>query len=333
MSEMNSARWLVTGGAGYIGAHVVRSLISNKRQVLVVDDLSTGKENRVPANADFLQIRLQESKIVTRAIEEFQPVGIIHLAARKQARESTRDPLGYWDSNVGAMLALMRAISDARANCPTVRSIVLSSSCSVYGALGAVSEESPLLPVSPYGNTKVACENILADVAPQVGLNWISLRYFNVIGNGEFPDAHDSSEECLVPAVSRACHEDKCPVIFGSSFPTLDGTCLRDYVDVRDLAEAHWLAAQHLENASTNTALTMNVGTNTPLSVLQIVSETQRSMNTNLPVEFKEAKDGDPVAIWSNSTSANVKLNWKPEFSIRDSISAHVRSAYGRSNE
>ncbi len=321
-------RWLVTGGAGNIGAHVVRSLVSNNRQVLVLDDLSSGKANRLPGCVDLLQISLQDSGLVTRAIEKFQPLGIIHLAARKQARESIRDPLAYWDNNVGAMLGLMRAISDARSKCPSVRSVLFSSSCSVYGALGAVSEDSPLSPVSPYGKTKVACENILADVAPQFGLNWISLRYFNVIGNGNFPDAYDSSEECLVPEVSRACHESRSPVIFGSNFPTIDGTCLRDYVDVRDLSEAHWLAAQFLEDAPTNTALTLNVGTCKPLSVLQIVSETQRAMNTSLSIEFQDAVDGDPAAIWSKSTRAQEQLKWTPKFSVRDSISAHIESGY-----
>lgn len=313
--------WLIVGGAGYIGSHVTHAFQREGLPVVVFDDLSTGRRERLPADVAFVPGDCADPELIRATCRAHGIGGVVHLAALKQARESTREPLRYWVRNVGAMLGVVDGLSGT-----DVTSVVLSSSCSVYGAAGPVTEASPVHPVSPYGRTKAVSEQILRDSAEQLGLSWIALRYFNVIGNATFPSAHDTSQECLVPAATRQLAAGQTPVVFGTDHPTPDGSCLRDYVDVRDLADAHLAAARLLAARPPGERLgeVINVASGRPLSVLDILTELYAAHDR--PVEFVDAgaREGDPPAVWAEAPQAITRLSWRPTHDVRSSVTAHV---------
>lgn len=320
---MSGDGWLVVGGAGYVGSHVVRALADASQRVVVLDDLSGGRPERLPGDVTLVVADGADGDSVARVLAEHGLLGVVHLAARKQAGESTRDPLGYWTRNVRAVLGVLEGISGSGA-----RHLLLSSSCSVYGAAGPVTEESPLRPVSPYGRTKLVSEQAVADCAPSLGLTWMSLRYFNVVGNGEFAHAHDSSTECLVPAAYREIRAGRPPVVFGTDYATPDGTCLRDYVDVRDLARAHVLAVQALTDDAGRGALptAIDVAVGRPSSVLEVMGHLHAEAGRPVTIHDAGRRPGDPEAVWSAGALAGSVLGWSPEHDLVSSVAAHVRS-------
>lgn len=314
--------WLVTGGAGYIGAHVTRSLLSVGLRVVVVDNLSTGLIERIPDAVMMIHAECADHELIHRALVEHEVVGVMHLAAFKQARESAREPMKYWLNNLNAMFGVLRAIEGT-----SVRHFVLSSSCSIYGAAGPVTAATPPRPLSPYARTKYASELLLQDVAPGLGLSTIILRYFNVIGNDEFPMAHDTSTECLVPsAYSRMTRQERVPV-FGTSHSTADGTALRDYVDVRDLAAAHSRAAKLTMTMDPSSSLELDVGTGKPTSVMQVLSALEGEVQLPLKIQDHGAHASDPGAIWAEAFAVRAVLGWEPRHDLASSVRAHVQSA------
>lgn len=312
--------WLITGGAGYIGAHIVRDFVNAGHKVYVIDNLERGIRNRLPNDCHFLHGDCSDSNAVSRLLSDFDIQGIIHLAGLKQARESHREPSRYWSNNLLSLLGVIGAIRNSE-----VRHFIQSSSCSIYGSQSNVSEESAINPLSTYARTKYVSEVILRDVAAELSLSVISLRYFNVIGCGDFPFAFDDSEECIVPSISRKIESGVPVSILGDSFNTKDGTCLRDYLDVRDLSRAHLVASENVSQPKH--FQTWNVSSGLPISVLEIATHLISAFQAvNYPIEFIDKNPADPAEIWSNPSEILQSFGWKPKYSLEESLAAHVRS-------
>ena len=312
--------WLVIGGAGYIGSHIARNLKKNGFETIVLDDLSLGKKERVPKNIKLIIEDCKNSESLNKILINNRIIGVIHLAALKQARESLRLPLRYYDENLTNMLSILRAIKNS-----PVKYVVFSSSCSIYGASSKVSELSETKPISPYGRSKLFCEKILQDCANSLNISFISLRYFNVIGNDNFPFAFDTSKECLIPSLYSKISSGKLPEIYGTNFSTPDGTNLRDYIDVRDLSYAHFLAADYLMRNKTKSLLTINVGKGKPNSVLEIIKSFQEILGWNFDYEICDKNDSDPSMVWANNDKFRRIFNWEPKINLNDSIKSFIK--------
>ncbi len=241
--------WLITGGAGYIGAHVVREMIDSGREVVVLDDLSTGMASRVPDGVPLVVGEVGDRDAVRTALAEHDITGVLHLAARKQVGESVERPLHYWEQNIGGLRALLQEMVDFG-----ICQFVYSSSAAVYGqpVLAVdqrITEATPCAPINPYGATKLAGEWMLEATARAHGWKALSLRYFNVAGAAS-PELGDPAALNLIPMVLEALEHGRRPLVFGDDYPTPDGTCIRDYIHVADLASAHVAAVKLIEAAS-----------------------------------------------------------------------------------
>jgi UDP-glucose 4-epimerase len=259
--------WLVTGGAGYIGSHVVRALSASGREVVVVDDMSSGRADRVPADVPLARSNVLDTRFLLRLLESERVTGVVHLAAKKAVDESMTAPLYYYRENVGGFQSVLEACVTAG-----VARVLLSSSAAVYGPTGAtsVTEDSATDPANPYGASKLICERLLRDVAAAEGLSWLALRYFNVAGTVE-PALADDGVSNLIPKAFRALDAGVPPVVFGDDYPTPDGTCVRDFVHVQDVAEAHVAAVARLEDEPPAAAV-YNVGRGSGYSVAQVLA-------------------------------------------------------------
>lgn len=241
--------WLITGGAGYIGAHVVRDMRASGWQVVVLDDLSTGRASRVPDGVALIKGSVGDRRAVRRALSAAEITGVMHFAARKQVGESVDRPLHYWQQNVGGLQVLLEEMAAAG-----IGQMVFSSSAAVYGQptlsqpTDRITEATPCAPISPYGQTKLAGEWMVAATARSLGWKALSLRYFNVAGAGS-AKLGDPAALNLIPMVLEALAEDRRPRVFGDDYPTPDGTCIRDYIHVSDLSAAHVAAARVVEIA------------------------------------------------------------------------------------
>src|SRR5688572_6412510 len=233
--------WLVTGGAGYIGAHVVTAMLDGGERVVVLDDLSTGDRSRIP-RVTLVEGSVLDQPLVERTLREHEVTGVVHIAGKKQVEESVRDPLTYYRENVEGLRRLLEAVSASH-----VGALVFSSSAAVYGApdVDLVREDTDCRPVNPYGRTKLIGEQMLAEVAAATGLRHVSLRYFNVAGAAR-PELADRGAANLVPMVFERLTARQAPRIFGDDHPTPDGTCIRDFIHVSDIASAHVAAARAL---------------------------------------------------------------------------------------
>ena len=234
--------WLLTGGAGYIGAHVVRALGRAGMDVVVLDDLSTGIRSFVPDDVPLVEASILDTAAVHKALTDNDVQGVIHLAALKYAGISVDEPLDYYHVNIDGTRSVLAAMAEAG-----VDRLVFSSSASVYGTpdVDLVTETTPTSPESPYGESKLVSEWLIRDVARADGMRHTSLRYFNVVGSGG-DGVYDVNPYGLLPAVMKSLTEGKTPVVHGTDYPTRDGTAERDYIHVVDLAEAHVVAAQRL---------------------------------------------------------------------------------------
>ncbi|MGN6326471.1 UDP-glucose 4-epimerase GalE [Pseudolysinimonas sp.] len=311
--------WLVTGGAGYIGAHVVRSLLEAGLDPIVIDDLSSGHEEFVPASVPFVRGSILDGALVLRALEEHRVTGVIHVAGFKYAGVSVQRPLHTYEQNVTGMAVLLGAMQERG-----VDRIVFSSSAAVYGTpdVDLVTEDTPKAPESPYGESKLVGEWLLRDQEVAAGLRHTSLRYFNVVGSGT-PDVYDTSPHNLFPKVFDALVEERTPVINGGDYPTPDGTNVRDYLHVADLATAHVVAAQQLD-AGEPLEPAYNLGSGDGVSVAEIMAAMARVTGIDFAPEIGPRRPGDPARIVASGELAARDLDW----AMRHSIDDMVRSAW-----
>ena len=318
----NKLKWMIVGGAGYIGSHVCRCFIDNGLDVVIVDNLVTGIKERIPEKVKLIKLDCENNYELNKYILENKIDGIVHLAAFKQARESRRDPIKYWDNNIKSTLGIVKAIKNTQ-----VKYLIFSSSCSVYGQCGEVKEESNLNPISPYGWTKFVSEQIIQNCAKQLNISFINLRYFNVIGNDNFPMAFDNSEECLVPKIYNAIINKQLPKVFGTDFESPDGSALRDYIDVRDLSYIHFLAAKHLTESKKKLNTFFNVGSGNPVSVLEIIHSFSILLATKIIYEDVGRNPADPDKVWANNEKFFRNFGWKPKYSLYSSIKSFLESS------
>jgi len=310
--------WLVTGGAGYIGSHVVRALAASGRRVVVLDDFSAGLSRRLAADVPVVTAPVQDVASVSAALDEYGVDGVVHLAAKKAAGESVELPELYYRENVGGLASLLTAMREVG-----VPNLVYSSSAAVYGtpAANPVPEDAVLHPESPYGETKVVGEWMARDAGVAWGLSWTALRYFNVAGS-QSDDLGDSSVANLIPMVFRALDRGERPRIFGDDYPTPDGTCIRDYIHVTDLAEAHVAAAVLCERGGLAEAF--NVGRGEGSSVREVMAEIGAVLGRDTGAEVVGRRAGDPAATFASTDKIARVLDWR---ATRD-LEAMVASAW-----
>lgn len=306
-----TSTWMVTGGAGYIGAHVVRRLRESGRQVVVADDLSTGFRTFVPDDVELLESRIHD--LTPSDLEGV--TGVVHLAALKYAGLSVHEPLRFYANNVDGTEALLAAMVGAG-----VETLVYSGSCSVYGTPEheVVDESAPTAPESPYGETKLIGEWLARAVAAVHPLRWTSLRYFNVVGSA-YTDIYDASPHNLFPLVFRAIDAGEPPQVNGVDHPTPDGSCIRDYIHVGDLADAHVLAAARLE-AGAALRPAYNIGTGRGASVLEVIDAVQRVLGIHVEPRLAPRRAGDPARITADASLARRELDWTPSHDLDDMV-------------
>lgn len=308
--------WLLTGGAGYIGAHVQRALTASGRDVVVFDDFSTGLERKVPMNVPVVQASVTDVDALVHAFTKYDVDGVVHLAAKKAVGESVEHPLYYYRQNVGGVMSLLEAMDIAN-----VSSIVFSSSASVYGTPTdvPVTEDSATVPESPYGETKLIGEWLVKDAAQTRDLSWVSLRYFNVAGAGG-DELGDTGVFNLIPMVFRALSRGERPQIFGTDYPTPDGTCIRDYIHVTDLAEAHVAAANFCESGSAQH--TLNVGRGTGISVTEVMDVVSDVIGRDVNAEAAPRRPGDPPITVADPTRIETLLDWRAHKDLSDMVAS-----------
>ncbi len=322
--------WLVTGGAGYIGSHIAAALIDAGLEVVVLDDLSTGRAGFVPARAAFVQCDVRNARDVRAALVAHGVTGVIHAAGMKYAGLSVAEPEYAYGLNVGGTVAVLEAMAAAG-----VSSLVFSSSCSVYGtpASDAVDEATPVSPESPYARSKLVAEWAIGDSARARGLGGggvgvsgerggplrhVSLRYFNVVGAAA-PGVWDSSPHNLFPLVFEALRDGRVPRMHGDDYPTPDGTCIRDYIHVADIAAAHVAAALALE-AGRELPAVINLGSGDGTSVRQIMDAVADVTGRAFVPEVGPRRAGDPARIVAGAGLAGEALGWAPRRGLREMV-------------
>jgi len=316
--------WMVTGGAGYIGSHVVHAFREQGMDVVVVDDLSSGHAEFVPAGLPFVRASILDTSAVEAALREHRVDGVVHLAGFKYAGVSVQRPLYTYEQNVTGTVSLLRAMRQA-----DVGAIVFSSSAAVYGTpeTDLVTETTPTRPESPYGESKLIGEWLLRDqgratAASRGPLRHTSLCYFNVVGSGR-DDLYDSSPHNLFPLVFDALLEGRTPRINGADYPTPDGTCVRDYIHVADLALAHVTAAQALQ-AGRGLRECYNLGSGNGVSVRQIMTVVAEVTEQAFTPTIGPRRAGDLARIVASGELATRDLDWR----MRHSLTDMVRSAW-----
>ncbi|MDO0927451.1 UDP-glucose 4-epimerase GalE [Streptomyces sp. TG1A-8] len=309
--------WLITGGAGYIGAHVVRAMTGAGERTVVYDDLSTGDAGRVPREVPLVVGSVLDGGRLARAIAAHQVTGVVHLAAKKQVGESVGRPLHYYHENVEGLRVLLEAVTAA-----PVTAFVFSSSAAVYGMpdVDVVTEETPCRPLSPYGETKLAGEWLVRAAGRAAGLATASLRYFNVAGAAT-PALADTGVSNLVPMVFHRLTEGTAPRVFGDDYPTADGTCVRDYIHVVDLAEAHVTVARALRSTP-GLDLTLNVGRGEGVSVREMIDRINAVTGYDHPPTIAPRRPGDPARVVASADRIATELGWRAAHDVQDMITS-----------
>ncbi|WP_055700825.1 MULTISPECIES: UDP-glucose 4-epimerase GalE [Streptomyces] len=298
-----SGKYLVTGGAGYVGSVVAQHLIEAGHEVTVLDNLSTGFREGVPADATFVEGDIRDAaKWLDSSYD-----AVLHFAAFSQVGESVVKPEKYWDNNVGGTMALLAAMRDAG-----VRKLVFSSTAATYGepVNTPITETDPTAPTSPYGASKLAVDHMITGEAAAHGLGAVSLRYFNVAGAyGAYGERHDP-ESHLIPLVLQVAQGRREAInVFGDDYPTPDGTCVRDYIHVADLAEAHLLA---VAAAAPGEHLICNLGNGNGFSVRQVIETVREVTGHPIPEVVAPRRGGDPATLVASAATAREKLGWNP---------------------
>jgi len=303
---------LVTGGAGYIGSHTCKTLARAGFIPVVYDNLSTGHAYAIKWGP-FVEGDLNDLPKLSETMAAFKPKAVLHFASSALVVESVREPAKYYRNNLVTTLTLLEAM---RAH--NIENILFSSSCATYGhpQFNPITEDHPQLPVSPYGRTKLMAEQMISDFSTAYGLKWIFLRYFNAagadldtqVGENHTPETH------LIPCIIRAALGlDQEITVYGTDFPTPDGSAIRDYIHVQDLADAHVLALQYLLEKQLSTAI--NLGTGKGFSVLELIQSIQKFCNKTLSVRLEGRRPGEPSILTADNQKAKKLLGWKPTHS------------------
>ncbi|WP_149183137.1 UDP-glucose 4-epimerase GalE [Streptomyces sp. TRM49041] len=310
--------WMITGGAGYIGSHVVRAMTGAGERVVVVDDLSTGHADRLPADVPLETGTVLDRDFLDRVLREHAVTGIVHIAAKKQVAESVAEPLHYYRENVEGLRVLLDAAVAAG-----VTRFLFSSSAAVYGMpdVDPVTEKTPCAPINPYGETKLAGEWMVGAVGRTHGMATAALRYFNVAGAAT-PQLADDGVYNLVPMVFERLTEGRAPLVFGDDYPTPDGTCVRDYIHIEDVASAHLAAARRLV-ADPEASLVLNIGRGEGVSVTEMIRVIQDvTGHTDLTPEITARRPGDPARVVASADLIHRELSWTARHDLREMITS-----------
>ena len=315
-------RLLVTGGAGYVGSHMVKALLRAGHSVLTLDDFSTGRRPELPGEI-LVRGSIADAPLLDAIFGEAPFDAVLHFAARSIVSESTRDPAAYWASNVGGTLVLLEAMRRRG-----VLRLVFSSSAAVYGDCGArpIPEDALRRPVNAYGKTKLAVEHALEDWETAYGVRSVRLRYFNAAGadeEGELCERHQP-ETHLIPLALQAAAGERGPLpLYGEDYPTQDGTCVRDYVHVSDLCDAHLLALARLQSGQSGAAY--NLGNSRGYSVREVLHAVESVTGMRVPVRKGGRRPGDPAVLVADSARARRQLGWRPR---HEALGAMIESAW-----
>ena len=311
----------MTGGAGYIGGHVVAALRERGDEIVVVDDLSAGRAERIPG------VRLEQidlaapdaARALTDVLRDAEVDGVIHLAARKRVDESVERPLWYHEQNGGGTLAVLEAATAAG-----VGRVVFSSTAAVYASSDEpVTEDSPTVPANPYGETKLTGEWMLRAQAATGALRGVSLRYFNVAGTAS-PELADAKGGNVVPMVLDRIEAGEAPRVFGDDYPTRDGTCVRDYIHVADVASAHLAALDALTAGPAYRVY--NIGTGTGTSVRELVGALLEVAGSSLEPIVEPRRAGDPAVVVADASRISAELGWRPQHDLADIVESAWRA-------
>ena len=305
--------WLITGGAGYIGAHVARAMAEAGERVVALDDLSAGVPARLPAEVPLVRGSSLDGELLKRVFAEHGVTGVVHLAARKQVAESVAQPTRYYRENVGGLVTLLDAVAGAG-----IERFVFSSSAAVYGDPGVdlITEDTTCAPVNPYGETKLAGEWLVRAAGKAHGISTVCLRYFNVAGAAA-PELADTGVFNIVPMVFDRLTRDDAPRIFGDDYPTPDGTCVRDYIHVADLAEAHLAAARRLAGGVPGD-LTVNIGRGEGVSVRELITAIGEVTGDRRPPLVEDRRPGDAPRAVASAARAAEELDWTARRGVRE---------------
>ena len=309
---------LVLGGAGYIGSHTVYELIAAGRDVVVADNLLTGFRAAVHPKARFYELDIRDQAALDKLFETEQIEGVIHFAASSQVGESMKDPLKYYDNNLYGTTVLLRSMV-----AHGVDKIVFSSTAATYGEPQRVPilESDPTVPTNCYGETKLSMEKMMRWTSQAHGLRYVALRYFNACGahpSGAIGEAHDP-ETHLIPLILQVPNGTRAKIsIFGDDYPTPDGTCIRDYIHVTDLAQAHILALDYLMNGGENNVF--NLGNGVGFTVKEVIDVARKVTGHPIPARECPRRPGDPAQLVASSEKARSVLGWKPRYDDLDTI-------------
>ena len=313
---------LITGGAGYIGSHVLHELRAEGVPCVVLDNLSRGHRELV-GDAELVVGDTADTALVRRVIQEHGVTAVMHFAAFAYVGESAADPLAYYANNVAGTLGLLRAMRDGG-----VKSLVFSSTCATYGVpdVSPIPEDHPQRPINPYGASKLMVERVLADVERAHGLRSVVFRYFNAAGadpSGAIGEWHEPETHLLPLALQAAAGHREGVEIFGTDYPTADGTCVRDYIHVSDLAQAHILGLRHLEAGGASAVF--NLGNGNGFSVRQVLDTVERVTGRRVKATTAPRRPGDPPTLVGSGERARRTLGWRPKF---DTLEAIVETAW-----
>jgi UDP-arabinose 4-epimerase len=323
---LKGRRILVTGGAGYIGSHTCKVLAAHGYEPVTYDNLIAGHRDAVRWGP-FVAGDILDTGRIAATLAEYKPEAVIHFAAFAYVGESVEDPAKYYHNNVTGTLSLLDA---CRAT--GVRNIILSSSCATYGVPETlpISESEPQAPINPYGRSKLMMEHIVEDYAAAYGIRYVSLRYFNACGadpDGELSERHDPETHLIPRALMAASGQIPHLAVFGDDYETDDGTCVRDYIHVTDLARAHALAAAYLADGGVSTAV--NLGTGRGVSIREILTAIHRVTDREVPIVMEPRRAGDPPALFADPRLAADRLGFKAELSDIDTIVRTAAPSFG----
>lgn len=308
---------LITGGAGYIGSHTVKYFSNKNEEIIIVDNLQSGYRKSIDNNT-FYNIDIRDRVEMDKVFKKHNIDGVIHFAANSLVGESMEKPYEYYHNNVYGMLCLLDTMRNNK-----VDKIVFSSTAAVYGEPRniPIKEDDMTLPTNPYGETKLAMENMMKWFDKAYGIKYISLRYFNAAGayeDGSIGEVHNP-ETHLIPLILQVPLGQREKIyIFGDDYPTEDGTCIRDYIHVMDLASAHYLAFKYLKNG--NKSDIFNLGNGNGYSVKEVVETARRVTGHPIPAELAERRPGDPAVLVASSKRIKEVLNWRPKFESLEKI-------------